>query len=95
MSIGESGKIKEVLNLHNTKLFLSAFDFLPVPLSAIDLSIDLMKKHNLLPNDAIILASCILQRIKVLASYDTDFAKACQAENILLLTNELDWQNIK
>ncbi|MBU6341823.1 MAG: PIN domain-containing protein [Bacteroidetes bacterium] len=38
-----------------------------------------------MPNDAIILASCKLQDVKVLASYDSDFHKACISEGISLI----------
>ncbi len=46
----------------------------------------MMKKYNLLPNDAIILASCRENKIKVLASYDSDFKTVCKNENIVLIT---------
>jgi len=49
-----------------------------------------MQKHNLLPNDAIILASCKLQDVKVLASHDSDFLKACTAEGIQLIRKVSD-----
>lgn len=67
---------------------MQQFEYLPVPAEAVPLSIELMKKHNLLPNDALILASCILQGIKVLASHESDFALACQAENMIFLDDE-------
>ena len=50
--------------------------------AAIPLAISMMKKHNLLPNDPIILASCKLQQVSVFASYDSDFTAACAAEGI-------------
>ncbi|TAG06407.1 MAG: PIN domain-containing protein [Cytophagia bacterium] len=88
MSVCESRKIRETLEKHDTMEFLSAFEYLPVPVEAVPLSIELMKKYNLLPNDALILGSCILQGIKVLASHDSDFGAACQAENMLFLNDE-------
>jgi predicted nucleic acid-binding protein len=48
----------------------------------------LMAKYNLLPNDAIILATCKLHGTK-LASHDSDFIIPCQSENIDLI-NELN-----
>jgi predicted nucleic acid-binding protein len=48
----------------------------------------LMAKYNLLPNDAIILATCKLHGTK-LASHDADFIIPCQSENIDLI-NELN-----
>jgi predicted nucleic acid-binding protein len=45
-----------------------------------------MKKYNLLPNDAQILATCKIYGIAILASYDSDFATACQEEGITLMS---------
>ena len=45
----------------------------------------LMSKYNLLPNDAIILATCKMHGITKLASHDTDFTIPCQEEGIELL----------
>ncbi|HEY5408698.1 MAG TPA: type II toxin-antitoxin system VapC family toxin [Ginsengibacter sp.] len=44
----------------------------------------LMSDYNLLPNDAIILATCKLHGTK-LASHDSDFIIPCKSENIELL----------
>lgn len=85
MSICESRKINETLSKHDTKTFLSGFQLLPILDDALPLAIDFMKKHNLLPNDAIILASCKLLSVKIVASYDSDFFKACAAEGIRLI----------
>ena len=90
LSIRESGKISETLSKHNTKLFLSSFEVLPIPDAALPLAIDFMSMYNLLPNDAIILASCKLQEVKMLASHDSDFTAACIAEGIQLIANITD-----
>ena len=47
-----------------------------------------MSNYNLLPNDAIILATCKIHNITQLASHDKDFEAACKAEGIELLTEE-------
>lgn len=49
---------------------------------------DLMAKYNLLPNDAIILATCKLHGITNLVSHDADFKEPCKAEGIELLKEE-------
>ncbi len=90
MSICESGKIDETLAPHDTKAFISGFEILPIPDAALPMAIDLMKMHNLLPNDAIILASCKLQQVRVLASFDTDFLHACVKEGIQLVSDVTD-----
>lgn len=48
---------------------------------------ELMLKYNLLPNDAIILATCKLHNTK-LASHDSDFIFPCKEENIELLRDD-------
>jgi uncharacterized protein len=53
-------------------------------------SIDFMKIYNLLPNDALILATCKLENITILATYDTDFTKACLEEGIKLISKVED-----
>jgi len=75
---------------HDLTSFLAEFKMLPIPQEAIPESISMMSKHNLLPNDALILASCKLQEVAVLASYDSDFAIACQAEGIRLIATATD-----
>lgn len=90
MSICESKKIAETLEPHDTAEFLSVFAVLPIPNEVLPVSIDMMKKHNLLPNDALILACCVLQNVAVLASFDSDFTAACEEEGILLLRKVVD-----
>jgi uncharacterized protein len=85
MSVCESGKINEVLSEHDTLLFLSYFTLLDTPKEAIILSLSFMRTYNLLPNDALILATCKLQNIVVFASLDSDFTVACRSENIRLI----------
>ena len=91
MSICESGKIDEVLSEHDTQLFLTYFTLLDTPKEAITLSLSFMRTYNLLPNDALILATCKLQNISVFASLDSDFTAACHSENIRLINmSDLD-----
>ncbi len=85
MSVAESGQIRQTLEKHQTAKLLSGFNFLNISKSAVIHAIDLMKNHNLLPNDALILASCKLDNITILASYDSDFTEACQKEGIRLI----------
>ena len=91
MSVCESGKIDEVLSEHDTQLFLTYFTLLDTPKEAIVLSLSFMRTYNLLPNDALILATCKLQNISVFASLDSDFTVACRSESIRLINmNNLD-----
>lgn len=69
-------------------LLINVFEFLPGDRRLINEAPILMAKYNLLPNDAIILATCKLHNITKLALHDTDFIFPCQAEGIELLREE-------
>ena len=49
-----------------------------------------MATYNLLPNDALIMATCKLHNITQLASYDGDFATACAGEGCRLVQTVAD-----
>ncbi|OQX72366.1 MAG: hypothetical protein B6D64_15235 [Bacteroidetes bacterium 4484_276] len=53
-----------------------------------------MKRHNLLPNDAIIIATCNHNNIKNLASYDSDFNIVSNTFGIRLLSSVEDFNKI-
>ena len=63
---------------------LEEFHFLPSSRNFLLKVPQLMSDYNLLPNDAIILATCKLHEIK-LASHDSDFIIPCKSENIELI----------
>ena len=50
-----------------------------------NLAYEFVKKYGLLPNDALILATCRFYGIKYLISFDGDFEKACKKEGIELI----------
>lgn len=50
------------------------------------LAIEYMIKYGLLPNDALILATCKFYDVKYLISFDGDFGNACKSEGISLLS---------
>ena len=54
-----------------------------------------MQQYNLLPNDALILATCLNSGIKTIASFDADFKEACQNEGILLVSDMAEYVNVK
>ncbi len=90
MSVCKSRQIEATLELHDTVGFLSNFVYLNISKVAMIQSISFMKAYNLLPNDALILATCKLENIPVLASDDSDFFKACQKEGIQLISKMED-----
>jgi|Deesub1362A_J573_1020465.scaffolds.fasta_scaffold25571_2 hypothetical protein len=52
-----------------------------------NLAYEFVKKYGLLPNDALILATCKFYGIKYLISFDGDFERACKEEDIRLIDN--------
>ncbi|WP_460968490.1 type II toxin-antitoxin system VapC family toxin [Spirosoma migulaei] len=77
--------IPAIIEQHNPADFLSEMIFLEPGSAVIPLYLRYMEHYNLLPNDALILATCKLSGITQLASYDTDFAPACLGERIQLV----------
>lgn len=96
LTVKTSGKIAETLSATDHREFLALFDYLFDEDSLREMCPEMMSKHNLLPNDALILSLCKLKDIKVLASYDvTDFQGTCAAEGIILLQSSADWDAFK
>lgn len=89
-ALKENQSIPDVLATHAIEDFLSVFIVLPNDSAITPLYLALMKQYNLLPNDALILASCQLHQIPAVASYDPDFKLACQQEGLKLLQSVHD-----
>jgi uncharacterized protein len=85
LTIKNRNKIKEALSENDLLVFLNNIEYLQIGYDTINLSYELMKKHNLLPNDSLVLATCKINKIEYLASYDSDFIKACAIEDIILI----------
>ena len=85
-TLQQGGKVSAVLagNTEYSKIF-KYLEFLITDASLFSEVPRLMTQYNLLPNDAIILATCILHNVKFLATHDSDFDIACKAEGITLL----------
>ncbi|KUK05323.1 MAG: putative ribonuclease VapC, partial [Archaeoglobus fulgidus] len=76
-------KLKEDSNVYekslkNAKLFYSSilhdgFQILPLP--SWDLVLEIMERYRLLPNDALIAATCKHYGIKKIATFDEDFRR--------------------
>lgn len=78
-----------ILKSHNIHKLLPLFEVITSP-KVYPLYLELMQQYNLLPNDALILATCILNDIQLLASFDTDFTEACQNEGVRLIAHLSD-----
>ncbi|MEP6467130.1 MAG: type II toxin-antitoxin system VapC family toxin [Parafilimonas sp.] len=86
-SLHESNKITHIFASSDQYKLIKTCYFLDNDKRLYSLVPDLMAKYNLLPNDAIILATCKLHGIKNLASHDKDFEEACKVEGISLVSN--------
>jgi predicted nucleic acid-binding protein len=91
-AIKENDKIAETLLQHDPFPFLNILEWLPDSPTMLKPTINFMENHNLLPNDALILASCKQHQINALASYDPDFEAPCLSESIHLLKSAEDFE---
>ena len=87
-SIHSSKQIAEVFENSRQYKLISVCHFLHSDNRIVKMVPILMSKYNLLPNDAIILATCKLHNIKQLVSHDTDFILPCKEEGIDLFREE-------
>jgi predicted nucleic acid-binding protein len=85
LSLQSSKRIKGIMENSNDHYLLFLFEYLETDSRIYNTVPQLMSKYNLLPNDAIILATCKMHNITKLASHDTDFVIPCQEEGIELL----------
>jgi len=80
-------KVPVLLQQVNPLPFLGQFTVLSNGNELIPEYLRLMQQYNLLPNDALILATCRLHGLTQLASHDlTDFGPACAGEGIQLVS---------
>lgn len=89
-SLQQSRQIGNVLQSGDQTGFLSQFTILPSDNRIVPIYFSLMQKYNLLPDDALIIATAKLHGIPAIASHDDDFIPACQGENIQLIRNLAD-----
>jgi len=78
-------QIQSTLREANIEPVLMQFSFLSNSPTIVSLYVHFMDTYNLLPNDALILATCKLHNITQVASFDADFAPACAGEGIRLI----------
>ena len=76
---GHESELREFLT------FFGLFREFEINRSIETLAVEYMAKYGLLPNDAMILATCKFYGIKYLVSFDSDFEEACEGEEIRLL----------
>ena len=89
-SLQKAEQIPKILRDNNPLDFLSQFTILPSDNRIVAIYLDLMQTYNLLPNDALIIATAKMHGIPAIASHDPDFIPACQGENIQLIREVAD-----
>lgn len=89
-SLQQSRKIGEIIRSNDQAVFLSLFVVLPVDDRIVPVCLELMQRYNLLPNDALIIATAKLHGIDTIASFDADFLPACEGERIQLIREITD-----
>lgn len=94
MSVKSAGEIDKYLSIGDPDTFLAQFAWLQDFPTLFKKGSHFMRKYNLLPNDALILANCQFQKIKYLASFDSDYIIACQEEGIQLISSTADLETI-
>ncbi len=87
-NIQEKNKMADALQPYFITNTLEEFMFVEANNVIASLAPSFMAKYNLLPNDAIILATCKVYNIARLASHDQDFIQPCIEEQIELLRGE-------
>ncbi|MDK2794989.1 MAG: uncharacterized protein PWQ58_188 [Archaeoglobaceae archaeon] len=75
-------EVGKYINERDPKEFIDQFRILDVNESIVGLTYDLIRKYGLLPNDAIILATCKFHEIEFLVSLDRDFEEVCRFEGV-------------
>jgi predicted nucleic acid-binding protein len=82
-----SSRISEILKEHEPLEFIHNFKVLDMDEEIINKSNYFMINYNLLPNDALIFATCRIYGIKYLVSFDSDFQEICKKEEIVLINS--------
>lgn len=85
LTLKRDGSIPAIISQSDPTELLGRFLYLESDQSIIPLYLRYMQQYNMLPNDALILATCKLSGIDQIASYDSDFATACAGEGIQLI----------
>ncbi len=82
----------QLIKAHQAELrdfmkFFELFRELGINRGIEELALEYMAEYGLLPNDALILATCKFYGIRCLISFDKDFREACREEGIILLSS--------
>jgi len=75
-------EVGKYINEMDPREFIDQFRVLDVNESVVNMAYDFIRKYSMLPNDAIILATCKFHEIDLLASLDRDFEEVCRLEGL-------------
>lgn len=84
-ALQEARRIPDVFSEYNPMIMLALFQEIIDKHPSAEEVLRLMTTHNMLSNDAIILAHCLTANISYLASYDSDFQEPSRNEGITLI----------
>ena len=88
LALKESKQIKKIIEQHHPIDMFTYFTTLQIGKDIKLLSYDYMQQYNLLPNDALILATAKINNLDILASFDKkDFQNPCKEEGIKLINS--------
>lgn len=79
-------QIPAVLQSNESYQILRHFTFVDTDERIVSATPSLMQRYNLLPNDAIIIATCKIHGITYLASYDSELKDICLNEGIVFIS---------
>ncbi|WP_456394812.1 type II toxin-antitoxin system VapC family toxin [Thermococcus sp.] len=85
LTVKKSERISDFILEDEPWDFLEQFHIIPTDEETVALAYKMMIAHNLLPNDAIILAACKLSGIGYLATLDEDLKSAGEREGLNLV----------
>lgn len=95
LTLKNSERISKIVKKHEPIEFIHNFKVLDMDEEIIDKSDYFMNNCNLLPNDALILATCRIYDIKYLASYDSDFQEICDKEEMVLINTPEKFREVE
>ncbi|WP_456469054.1 PIN domain-containing protein [Archaeoglobus sp.] len=85
--------MEKYINERDPREFLDQFRVLDVNESVVNMAYDFIRKYSMLPNDAIILATCKFHEIDLLASLDRDFEEVCKLEGLRFASSSENIRN--
>lgn len=92
-TVKERGDIRRVLGKSENHKLIQEFTLIDIAPKDLPTVADLMADFNLLPNDALVVATCLSRNIGALASFDPDFHDVCQTKGLALLDSAPSFEN--